>query len=230
MIALALMLAVSANAVSLGKQLYAVHCVSCHGANLQGGVRAPALVDVDAAMVDFQLQTGRMPTQGPYEEEFHKQAQFPPDQIAAIEAYISSRSSGSKTIPNPSPPASPPPQMLVHGRELYEENCEHCHSATGRGDGATAYGNAAPSLMMSDAREIAEAVREGPDVMPPFGARVLSDNDVRDISAYVHYLQTAQYNPGGLQLANWGPVSEGFIAWVVGLAVLVLFIRRIGEG
>ncbi len=227
--AFALILAATSNPVDLGRQLFSVHCVSCHGVNLQGSIRAPSLLNVNRAMVDFQLRTGRMPTQAPFEQEFHHPPQFPPDQIAAIEAYIDSKSSGSKTLPQVSPPPAASNALLRHGREIYEENCEQCHASTGGGDGATGYQNVAPELMDVDAQTIADAVREGPDVMPKFGAHVLSDDDLRAVQAYVKYLQTADYNPGGLQLANWGPVSEGFVAWAFGITALLLFIRRIGD-
>jgi ubiquinol-cytochrome c reductase cytochrome c subunit len=76
--------------------------------------------------------------------------------------------------------------------------------------------------------QIAEAVRTGPDVMPRFGPKMLDDTALGDVIEYVGYLQHGKYNPGGLQLANWGPVSEGFIGWVAGIGLLVLFVRRIG--
>jgi ubiquinol-cytochrome c reductase cytochrome c subunit len=76
--------------------------------------------------------------------------------------------------------------------------------------------------------QIAEAVRTGPDVMPRFGPKIIDDAALGDVITYVNYLQHAKYNPGGMQLANLGPVPEGFIAWVVGIGLLVLFVRRIG--
>lgn len=227
--AISLVLATATNPIDLGRRLFSVHCVSCHGVNLQGSIRAPALLNVDRAMVDFQLRTGRMPTQAPFEQEFHHPPQFPPDQIAALEAYIGSKSSGSKTLPHVSPPPSASSALLRRGREVYEENCEQCHASTGRGDGATAYQNVAPTLMDADAQTIADAVRAGPDVMPKLGPHVLSDDDLRAVQAYVRYLRTADYNPGGLQLANWGPVSEGFVAWAFGITAILLFMRRIGD-
>jgi ubiquinol-cytochrome c reductase cytochrome c subunit len=65
--------------------------------------------------------------------------------------------------------------------------------------------------------------------MPRFGPQVIDQRHLDDLASYVWYLQHAQYNPGGLQLANWGPVSEGFIAWTVGIGLLVLLVRRIGS-
>lgn len=215
----------------LGRHLYAVHCISCHGSNLQGSLRAPALITTDAAMVDFQLRTGRMPAQGPYEQEYQKPPQLPGDQIRALEAYISSRSSGSKDVPQPSPvPSSVPRTALIAGREVYEEQCEQCHAATARGEAAVAYRDVAPSLMDTTPATIQEAVREGPAPMPVFGKHVVTDEQLAELTAYVHYLQTADYNPGGLQLANWGPVSEGFVAWIAGIGALMFLARRIGEG
>lgn len=64
--------------------------------------------------------------------------------------------------------------------------------------------------------------------MPVFGPRVIDDKSLDDAIAYVGYLRTAQYNPGGLQLANLGPAAEGFAAWVLGMSFLVLLARRIG--
>src|SRR4051794_17719139 len=48
-------------AVERGRALYLKGCSSCHGLNGEGGRRAPSLIGVGAASVDFQVGTGRMP-------------------------------------------------------------------------------------------------------------------------------------------------------------------------
>ena len=53
--------------------------------------------------------------------------------------------------------------------------------------------------------------------------------DVDDLAWYVNYLQTQPNNPGGLALANIGPVAEGFVAWVFGIGLLVLLVRQISR-
>lgn len=210
-----------------GKQIYEVRCASCHGFALQGGPQAPPLLNVDAAMVDFMLQTGRMPAEAPSEQEYRKQPEFSQPQIAAIVNYVMTRSQGSKTLPAVAQLA-PRPETLRKGREIFEESCQQCHGATARGGGALGYRNIAPSLMDDTRLEIAEAVREGPDVMPVFGPRVIDDQSLDSLIAYVEFLKNGQYNPGGLQLVNMGPVAEGFIAWTFGIGVLILLVRRIG--
>ena len=210
-----------------GRELYQMRCASCHGANLEGSADAPPLIAVDAAYVDFMLQTGRMPAAISWEEEYHHAALFNKPQIAAIVDYVMSRSRGGKALPAVHLP--PDGYGLKKGRQIYDENCEQCHGATGRGDGAVGYANVAPSLMDSTPLEIAEAVREGPDVMPRFGPRGIDDESLGNLIAYIRHLQTANDNPGGLPLANWGPVSEGFIVWTFGTALLVLLVRRIGS-
>lgn len=226
MIGAVLLAATLANAG--GRDLYDVHCSSCHGANLQGSMRAPALVNTDAAKVDFMLRTGRMPSQDTQEQQWSKEPPLNAGQIAAIETYVASRSSGERTI---AVPPSPPPstETLARGRAIYEENCEQCHAAGGYGNGAVGYHNVAPSILSADPKTIAEAVREGPDVMPKFGKGIIDDASLADLTAYVRYLQKTPDNPGGAAMDNWGPVSEGLAAWFAGIGVLVLVARRIGE-
>ncbi len=170
-----------------------------------------------------------MPTQAPFEQEYRKRPQLSPQEIAAVVDYVMTRSQGSKSLPQISVFA-PDAAALRKGRQIYAENCEQCHAATGRGGGAVGYRNIAPSLMDDSPLEIGEAVREGPDVMPRFGTGIIDDKSLNLLVAYIGYLKTGQYNPGGLQLANIGPVAEGFVAWAFGLGALVLLVRRIGTG
>lgn len=208
--------------VAQGRQLFDVHCASCHGLNLQGSALAPPLINSDAGDVDFMLETGRMPAEVPWEQEFQKPPIFSRRQINSIVSYVSSRSTGEKTLPPVVASTD-----VEKGREIFAENCQQCHAATAHGN-SVGYGNVAPSLMDSSPQQIAEAVRMGPDVMPKFGTGVIDDKNLGALIAYVQWLQRAKYNPGGLQLANWGPVSEGFMAWVFGIGLLVLLVRRIG--
>src|SRR5262249_49041940 len=49
-------------AAEQGKRLYDQSCVTCHGKNAQGEPgRAPSLIGVGSAAVEFQVETGRMP-------------------------------------------------------------------------------------------------------------------------------------------------------------------------
>jgi ubiquinol-cytochrome c reductase cytochrome c subunit len=84
--------------------------------------------------------------------------------------------------------------------------------------------------MSAAPEQIAEAVRIGPGVMPTFGTDVIAPSELDDIVSYVGMLQNRSRanNPGGLQLANIGPVAEGFVAWFFGIGLLVLLCRRIG--
>jgi len=205
-----------------GRRLFVEHCSSCHGLALQGSAQAPPLINVDAVNVDFELRTGRMPAEVPWEQEFSKASPFTSRQIGNLVAYVMWRSSGNKTLPVVNTNAN-----VKRGSEIFAENCQQCHGVSGHGDNV-GYADVAPSLMDTHPQQIAEAVRMGPDVMPPFGQKTIDERGLNDLVSYVVFLQHAQYNPGGLHLANLGPVAEGFIGWVFGLGLLLLLVRRIG--
>lgn len=209
-----------------GARLFNTRCTSCHGMHLQGTAQGPPLIGVDIQDVDFELRTGRMPAAVPFEQEMHKLPYFPPRQVRDIVSYVMSKSDGNKVLPTVTLRSDT--ESIKTGRNVYEENCEQCHAATGRGN-AVDYADVAPSLMDATPQDLADAVRYGPDVMPKFGPNVIDQRQLDDLASYVWYLQHAKYNPGGLQLANWGPVSEGFVAWTFGIGLLVLLARRIGS-
>jgi ubiquinol-cytochrome c reductase cytochrome c subunit len=209
-----------------GQHLFDTHCTSCHGVNLQGTDQGPPLIGIDVEAVDFELRTGRMPAPVPFEQEMHKMPYFPPQQVRDIVSYVMSKSDGNKVLPTVRLRGDV--EAIKSGREVYEENCEQCHAATGHGNSVD-YEDVAPSLMDATPQDLAEAVRYGPDVMPRFGPNVIDQKHLDDLASYVWYLQHAKYNPGGMQLANWGPVSEGFMAWTFGMGLLVLLARRIGS-
>jgi quinol---cytochrome-c reductase cytochrome c subunit len=209
-----------------GERLFNTHCTSCHGAVLQGTAQGPPLIGIDVQDIDFELRTGRMPAAVPFEQEMHKLPYFPQQQIHDIVSYVMSKSQGNKVLPTVT--IRTDDGTLRSGRQVFDANCAQCHSATGHGDNV-GYRDVAPALMDSTPQDLADAVRYGPDVMPRFGPNVIDQKHLDDLASYVWYLQHAKYNPGGLQLANWGPVSEGFMAWVFGMGLLVLLCRRIGS-
>jgi len=227
-IALLLVLpAAPAAAADRGQTLYETRCASCHGDNGQGSPRAPSLIGKPAADVHLMLDTGRMPAASSWEQELHKQPAFSYADIDAVVSYVESFSLHPDT-------ALP---LVVQGdvnrgRALFASNCAQCHGAGGQG-ASTGYQIVAPSLLHASVFQVAEAVRAGPLLMPKFGPDVLNDADLNDVASYVNYLQTnrtgeASINAGGISLGDVGPVAEGLIGWLVGLGILVLFVRSIG--
>lgn len=206
-----------------GETLYNTRCSSCHGVHLQGSIDAPPLFGKSAADVDFMLRTGRMPAAVPGPQQLPKPAQFDDAQIRSLVAYVISVGHGNAALPTPAA------GNAARGRDLFAQNCQACHGVTGHG-ASVGSSEVAPSLMSVAPIQIAEAIRIGPGVMPAFGTDVVKPRDVDDIVTYVTLLQRQSHanNPGGLQLANIGPVAEGFVGWVFGIGLLVLLCRRIG--
>lgn len=209
-----------------GRELYLVGCVSCHGSD-GGGVeaageqRGPSLLDAGEASAFYVLSTGRMPLGNPNEQARHKDPAYPPDEQAALVAYVASLGDG---------PALPTVDLtdpdLAAGGLTYRENCQACHSASG-GGGALSYGDAAPPLNKAEPLEIAAAVRAGPGQMPVFGPVSIADEQLDDLIAYVEYLKAPE-DPGGIPMGRIGPVPEGFAAWFVGVTLMLACVFWIG--
>jgi ubiquinol-cytochrome c reductase cytochrome c subunit len=63
-------------------------------------------------------------------------------------------------------------------------------------------------------------MQHGPESMPRYSDAQLTDDEKRAITRYVTYLQDSG-DPGGASLGRYGPISEGLVAWVVGITALV---------
>ena len=68
----------------------------------------------------------------------------------------------------------------------------------------------------------------GPQNMPKFTDRQLSPEEKKDIIAYIKSVEGDYNNPGGNPLGGIGPVSEGVVAFTVGLAGLIGFALWLG--
>ena len=206
----------TADDVTTGRKLFLANCATCHGINGLGGKIGPSLAGVGAAAVDFQVGTGRMPLAQPGVQASSNQVMFTDQEIASLAAYVATLGVG---------PAIPDSQDtagngdVAKGNELFKENCAMCHNFAGSG-GALTRGKYAPSLGNVSGQYIYEAMATGPESMPVFNDQNLSPADKNDIISYLHYLDKNQ-NPGGLNLGNLGPVSEGMFVWVVGLGLMI---------
>ncbi|MFD7401456.1 c-type cytochrome [Streptomyces sp. NPDC059866] len=207
-------------AIDEGKKLYAVGCASCHGTGGQGTTDGPSLVGVGAAAVDFQVGTGRMPAATSQGAQLpRKKVQYTQAEIDQLAAYISSLGAGP-TVPTKEQYGTEGAD-IGKGGELFRNNCAQCHNFTGKG-GALTEGKYAPTLEDVDPKHIYEAMQTGPQNMPSFPDTTLSEQNKKDIIAYLEAVNTEHTeNPGGLELGGLGPVTEGLFSWVFGLGSLV---------
>jgi ubiquinol-cytochrome c reductase cytochrome c subunit len=176
---------------------------------------------VGAASADFYLTTGRMPLDNPGEQAQRKKPAYSRLQIRQLVAYVASLGPGL-----PIPAVDPEGGDLAAGNQLYANNCASCHSSAGAG-GALGHATYAPPLKRATPVQVAEAIRIGPGPMPRFGRETFDDDQLASIVRYVGYLKRPE-DRGGLGLGHLGPIPEGFIAWVVGLGLIVIGIRWIG--
>jgi ubiquinol-cytochrome c reductase cytochrome c subunit len=207
--------------IAQGRTLYAEGCSSCHAMSLRGRANvAPALIGVGAGPTDFYLSTGRMPLESPRVEPLRAPPHYSRRQIDALVAFVASFGGP------PAPDAIPARGDLALGLHDFTLDCAGCHQIVGRG-GLT-IGAPVPDLQSATARQVAEAVRMGPYLMPHFDSAQLDQHALDSVARYVLWTR-APSNKGGWGIYNLGPIPEGMVAWFLLLLSLVLFARLIGE-
>ncbi|MBW4721665.1 cytochrome bc1 complex diheme cytochrome c subunit [Saccharothrix obliqua] len=205
--------------VRLGEQLYNNTCISCHGKNLDGVQdRGPSLIGVGEAAVYFQVSSGRMPMARQEAQAQRKPAVFTAEEIDALGAFIQTRGGGPQTPEKRGEALRG--EDPARGGELFRLNCAACHNFTGRG-GALSSGKFAPELDGVTEEQLYTAMLTGPQNMPKFSDRQLTPEEKQDIIAYIKSVTDGNNNPGGAPLGGLGPVSEGLIAFIVGIAALI---------
>jgi len=204
-----------------GRDLYAGTCATCHGENLRGVPgRGPALLRGGAAAADFYLSTGRMPIADPTDEPSRAEPQMSKADIAALVAYVGSF--GGLPVPT----ANPARGDVARGKETFTESCGGCHQVMARGGIVT--GAFVPALGDVTPRQVAEAARVGPYLMPVFDSERLPQRDLDDVAAYVAYTAHPD-DRGGWGIGNIGPVPEGMVTWLLAAVVLLGIVRALGE-
>jgi ubiquinol-cytochrome c reductase cytochrome c subunit len=211
--------------IAPGQALFAANCSSCHGPEALGTVRAPNLQGLGSGTVDFWVSTGRMPLADTSAQATRKPPRFDRLQTLEIAAFVQSLTPGEGVGV---PVVNTKDADLEMGNTLFTLNCAACHTITGAGD-ALMDGAIAPSLHLATPTQIAEAVRSGPGNMPHFGPGDITNNELRDITAYVHGVIQHPSDPGGFGLGGIGPVGEGFVGLLLGVGVLMLVCFWIGD-
>jgi ubiquinol-cytochrome c reductase cytochrome c subunit len=110
--------------------------------------------------------------------------------------------------------------------ELFTLHCSGCHQQDARGGFVT--GARVPPLQDVSARQIAEAVRVGPYLMPRFPKSQISDAQLNAIIRYV-LSQDNPDNRGGWGIGNIGPIPEGLVTWWIAIPLLLITCTVLGK-
>jgi ubiquinol-cytochrome c reductase cytochrome c subunit len=205
-----------------GQALYEANCSTCHGLQAEGTANGPSLQNAGPAAVDFMLSTGRMPLANPGDQPVRDEPKFTPEQTAAIVAYVETIAPGGEPIPTVDPAAGD----LPRGAEVFLNTCAGCHGAGATGD-SVGGGQIAPTIDPANPTQIGEAIRIGPGLMPRFGPETIDQADLDSVAAYLLWIRDHGQD-GGLQLGRVGAVAEGLVIVVVGLGLMILFLRLTG--
>jgi ubiquinol-cytochrome c reductase cytochrome c subunit len=223
-----------------GYHLYGQYCVACHGPNAagryrepssasgagpgraqgqQGGI-GPSLQGVGALAADFYLRTGYMPLRHIGLQPRRRRVFLSEHQIRALVAYVASF--GGPPIPTPRPDLG----NLSQGQALFAEHCAGCHQVMAQGGYVT--GAVPPALVLATPRQVAQAVRIGPYVMPKFSTRSISNRQLDSIVRYVEFTKSPT-RPGGWGLGYIGPVPEGLVTWFLAIPALLVLCLLLGR-
>jgi ubiquinol-cytochrome c reductase cytochrome c subunit len=220
--------------LKLGAELYAGNCSTCHGIAGSGITKGrlgaghilgegPSLRGVGARAPDFYLHMGFMPLSNIYHQPgpLRERVLFTNKEIQSLVMYVASLGKGPG-IPHPDPARG----NLSTGLQLFTQHCAGCHQVVARGGFVT--GAEVPPLQTLSSREIAEAVRIGPYLMPRFTKKQISDTQLNSIIKYVQWTN-APDNHGGWGIGNIGPIPEGLVTWWIGVPLLLIACLFVGR-
>jgi mono/diheme cytochrome c family protein len=163
-----------AGSAQKGKDAFAAHmCATCHGPEGQGAV-GPALAPPPRPLADFsryvRQPAGKMPP-------FTPQALSDAD-LADIYAFLQSAN------PTPASNLSSLTGNGQNGNRIYvADGCYECHGRVGQGSQQTGGPRIGPPALTIDA--FARYIHAPTGNMPPYTSKVVSDQDVADIYAFL---------------------------------------------
>jgi ubiquinol-cytochrome c reductase cytochrome c subunit len=211
----------ASSTASRGQQIFLQQCAKCHGTHGEGisalmtiaGPNLQAEHDRGQVMTAVEVGPSHMPT---------FTYVLPMDDIRAVADYVTQNLA---TIPLAGGDIS-------KGGELFRVNCAPCHRTAVRGGALAFVGVNAPALTNKSAALIAGAIRWGPGAMPRFPPSMLNDQQVDSIVEYIRQAAQHPASPGGSPMNWYGPVAEGFAAWVLLLVMLgfTFWIEKGGKG
>lgn len=201
-----------------GADVYTSRCANCHGASGQGGttatgVRAPRLRRVPIALVDLVVRTRRMPP-GDADADTRTPNPVRGERRVALLRWMRANLDLTGELPTIEAVGGDP----ARGQEVYAANCQQCHGSTGAG-GVAGAGAFTPGLIHRQPIVIAEATRLGPFQMPQFGEDVVSDDEIRDLVAFLDEIGAEDGTPLGI--AELNPVFAAAYVFVFALAALL---------
>lgn len=208
------------------RRTYLSDCAVCHGADATGSTRGPSLTGVGRASIDFMVTTGRMPLSEPDQRMARRTPRYDADQQRALVDFVTTLSVAAPSGAGPDVPTLDlAGANVARGGELFRAQCAACHAWSG--GGGALLDRESPGVAAATPTQIAEAIRTGPGAMPVFGTAALDDRQLNDTVAFVDSLKHTD-DRGGLALGHVGPVSEGAIAIVGALGLLLIGARWIG--
>jgi ubiquinol-cytochrome c reductase cytochrome c subunit len=107
---------------------------------------------------------------------------------------------------------------VAAGRQLFSDRCAGCHQIAIAG--GVLPGARIPTLDQATPRQIAEAVRIGPYLMPKFSPKAITPTQLNDLVAYVQYAKHPD-DRGGWAIGHLGPWPEGMVTWLLAATVLI---------
>ncbi len=203
-----------------GEAIFLQRCAKCHGEKAEG---VSAVITVAGPSLQAEHNPGEV--MAAMEIGPSHMPQFPyvlsAQQMRTVADYVTQ---DLATIPLAR-------GNLSEGGHLFRIYCAACHTTAARGGALAFAGVNAPNLASKSAALIAGAIRWGPGPMPAFPPSVIDDKRLDSIVEYVKFIQHAP-SPGGTPLHWFGPVAEGFVAWIFIFALVVIsgWIERGGKG
>jgi ubiquinol-cytochrome c reductase cytochrome c subunit len=152
------------------------------------------------------------------QQAMRKKPVYNAEETAALAAYVASLAPGP-AIPDDSVLNYERDGNTAQGGELFRNNCAMCHNFAGQG-GALTQGKYAPTLMGVEPKYIYEALITGPQSMPVFSDKTITPAEKLSLIKWIKAAE-AEPNLGGATMGRIGPVTEGLLAWVLGIGLLI---------
>lgn len=193
-----------------GEAIFQQRCVKCHGDKGEGvsaliSIAGPPLIaehDRGIVMTAMEVGPSHMPSFADVlsVDEMHAVADYVTEQIAVMPLM---------------------PGDIGQGGKLFRDYCAPCHRTAVRGGALVFAGTDAPPLTNLSPYIIAGTIRRAPGPMPSFPPSIIDDKQVASIVEYIKFVQHPP-SPGGSPLNWYGPVAEGFVAWVALFALIAI--------